>query len=255
MAAEEKNKVDFRFPDIDVKTTKDKDQKTDIQVAPRVSFISYTWKSARPALEETKMEKAVKTSSTTLYLPAGFSEKYGADWGDEDIVTGLVDSSAIVASAAEAVDKMSGGFAGFISSIKYTEGQTVFPGQFMTFKRGKPIALDFTFDLIPRNRPEGDLIVKIVNNFKRKILPTVSKVGNQNALLSYPDVWHIIFSGAKSIGYPTTKNIYEDMALVSVNASYGGGAQSALTFYDGNPVSVNLSLSFASVKHSYILGD
>lgn len=253
--SEEKDKVDFRFPDIDVKTIKDKDQKTDIQVAPRVSFISYTWKSARPRLEETKMEKPVKTSSTTLYLPAGFSEKYGAEWGDEDIVTALIDQTAILASAAEAVDTMTGGMAGFKTSGKFAEGKTVFPGQFMTFKKGSPISLDFAFDLIPRNRPEGDLIVKIVNNFKRKILPTVSKIGNQNALLSYPDVWHIIFSGAKSIGYPTTKNIYEDMALVSVNASYGGGAQSALTFYDGNPVSVNLSLSFRSVKHSYILGD
>ena len=112
--------------------------------------------------------------------------------------------------------------------------------------------MDFTFDLLPRNSGEADAIVDIVSNFKSKILPTYGTgTGISQFMLSFPDVWHIKFSGANGIGFPGMGDSYRDMALVSVNAAYGGGANSALTFHDGNPVIVTLSLSFKSIKHSY----
>lgn len=247
----------FRFPDVEIKTTKDKPDTSETPVHPRVCFLSYEWETAKPNLESTKIEPGKQTSTTVLYLPSGFSEKLGAEWKVEDTSTALIDpsnGSAWAANAGEYAQKMAekGGFGGITSAVRFGTGKTSFPGEFLVFEKGNPVTMDFTFDLLPRNDKEAKLIVKITENFKRKILPTYGGSAMDSFFLSFPDIWHIKFQGAKGIGYPEKQSVYEDMALTSVNVSYGGGANSALFFHDGHAVCTTLSLSFQSIKHSYI---
>lgn len=240
---ENKTPKDMRFPH------------TDVGEKPRVIFRSFEWK-INPKADLSNTESLVQggeTSSTTLFLPANFTEAYSAQWIQEDVFTAgaLQGKAGWGASAGElletSVKKL--GADGLLGSFKFATGKTSFPGEFEIFKKVDPISLPFNFDLLPRNAGEANAIVKIVQNFKNKILPTF-----KNVALTFPDIWTIQFVGVNGLGFPEAPNGiigYNDMALTNVTAVYGGGTQSSLTFHDGNPVNVQLQLQFKRVRHSY----
>jgi hypothetical protein len=226
-------------------------------IHPRVSFRSYAWTSAKPKLANTKnVDIGGSTSNITLFVPATYSEQFGARWGYEPMVTALVnpgDSNAWLASGAETVQTMANSkFGGFVSAARYHTGTTSFPGEFLVFDRGEPITLTFNFDLLPMNKTEADTIVGMVKTFKTKILPEFNTPTPENFGLKFPDLWRIEVKGMNGTGFPTTEGNFNDMALASCNVTYSGGANSALAFYDGNPVATNLVLTFKSVRNSYI---
>jgi hypothetical protein len=224
-------------------------------IHPRVTFSSYTWKSATPKLENTmSTTDAGSTGSVSLFVPANYNESFGAKWGYEDVVTALIDpknKAAWGASAVETIDKLTKGpLGGITSAAKFGRGETSFPGEFLLFEKGEPITLDFTFDLLPMNGPEANKIVEIVSYFKRRILPTYG--GNDNFFLQFPDIWRIDVKGLNGTGFPATPGIFGDMALTTCKVGYSGGANTVLAFADGNAVMTTLTLQFKSVKNSYI---
>lgn len=250
----------MRFPDYNVATSKH--EKSDTPIHPRVTFKSYEWNSAAPKLANTMtIEKGSSfTSATTLYVPANFSTPYGADWQLENMMTAFIAPSwtNLGVSALEAADTaLKASFSGIAESAKYNYGVTSFPGQFLSFKQGKPINLSFDFDLVPESKGEADTIVRIINNFKRRMTPLFGdgKKGTANFCLHFPEVWSISFSGLNGVGFPDTPDEYNNLALVDCTPSYSGSAQTALTFHDGNPALVKLRLQFQSIKHSYIGGE
>lgn len=255
----------LRFPDVDVVSTAKKGGGS-TQVHPRVTFISYTWQAAKPTLEKTKMITTDSTSATTLYLPNGFSEKYSAKWSETQLATSLIDvkvkgniydanKDAFGTNVAQGIqDAASTLWGGLVNSAIYATGTTAFPGQFNVFQKADPITMEFTFDLLPRNSGEAALIESICSNFKEKLLPSYGDLnpsGIKQFMLTFPDVWHIYFNGINGVGFPGMDNSYKDMALTSVNVTYSGGENSALTFEDGYAVLTTLALGFTGIKHSY----
>ena len=221
---------------------------------PRVTFSSFKWEGNRPKLTNTPQPPTGgNTSTTTLYLPSSFKENYSAKWNPEQLITAGVDMSAqgVKVSAAEAVSTIgaNAGLGGIVNTGKYMTGVTAFPGEFLTFTMADPMNMSFIYDLVARNKPEAELIQKIVQTFKTKLLPTFTGI-----VLRFPDIWNIDFLNINGPGFPATVGSYKNLALVQCNVGYGGGAQSALSFSDGNPVIVTLELAFQSIKHSYIEG-
>lgn len=250
----------FRFPDYEVQSVKHGDSETPIH--PRVTFKSYEWSCATPKLANTMLieQGSSFTSATTLYVPANFATPYGADWQTEEMVTGFIDKSlsGFGSSLAEATNSaLNASFSGIANTAKYNYGVTSFPGQFLSFKQGKPINLSFTFDLLPESKSEADTIVELVDNFKRRMTPLYGD-GKKDTIqfyLRFPEVWSISFTGLNGVGFPDTPNEYNNMALVDCTPSYSGSSQTALTFHDGNPSMVQLRLTFQSIKHPYIGGN
>jgi hypothetical protein len=224
---------------------------------PRVCFISRKWTTARPNLDNTYFTPGDTTSYTMLYLPANFKESYTAKWGVEQIPSSLIGGAGSVgANVTDTINRMAraAGAAGFVNAFNFGFGKTSYPNEFLTFQKGEPIPLNFSFELVPRNKPDSDEIEKIRANFKKLILPTYGE-GNMfggNYLLSYPDLWAINFQNITGVGFPDTPMQYNDMALINCDVEYGGSDQSTLTYPDNAPVSVKLTLQFMSVKHAYI---
>ena len=221
---------------------------------PRVTFTSFKWQGNQPKLSnEPTIKKGGTTSTITLYLPQGFSENYSANWVDEQLVTALTDLSSVglKASTGEAVQAISdkAGLQGLMNSGKFMAGVTAFPGEFLVFKKAEAVHMTFNYDLIARNAKEAEEIQKMIATFKYRLLPTF-----KGWYLEFPDIWDINFLHINGPGFPPTVGAYNNMALIACNVAYGGGAQSALTFSDGNPVIVTLQLTFKAIKHSYIEG-
>ena len=219
----------------------------------RVVFRSYNWKMNTPKLANT-VEKVYGGFQTEiqLYLPAEFSEHYRAEWGAEDLATVLLDTSNKGARAtfwegANAATKKVG-LEGIVNTaVKYNNGYTHYPGEFSMFKKGTPMSLTFTFDMLPRTSGDSVAIENIVDTFKRQMLPMFT-----GGVLQFPNIWQIAFNGILGPGHPQTANMYNDMALVDVIPSYSGGNQSALVMGDSYPVGVKLQLTFQAIKHNYL---
>ena len=155
----------------------------------RVVFRSYTWKLNTPKLANT-LEQVMGgfQSEIQLYLPADFSEQYKAEWGNEDLVSVLLDSSAKGAKATgwEALNTAAeaANLKGLTNTLaKYNQGETHFPGEFMVFKKGSPTSLSFNFEMLPKSSQDSVAIFNIVETFKRQMLPTF-----QGGTLQFPKI-------------------------------------------------------------------
>lgn len=230
----------------------------DMTHKPRVVFRSFIWKTgSSPRLANTKDVMAKEeTSRITLYMPGGFSEKYNAQWkqeqisdtfnsdGTDGVMKGVLNDAIRAASelATQAAQ-------GIVDAVKFNTGHAVFPGQYLCFMRTSPNEMGFSFDMIPRNKKEAEEIHKIIRNFKERILPEF-----RGGFLQYPDIWQLTFDGIAGPGFPDwDEHVYNHMALVGVDVSYNGGSQSALTFSDSYPVNVKLDLTFSGIKDSYLI--
>lgn len=221
---------------------------------PRVIFRSYKWKIAKPQVKETKLENSnIVESMIQLYLPANFSEKYSAKW-EHEAMFHLADGKAAGLAGAVRDYMKQKNLQGILNSGIYSEGATRFPGSFKVFTQVDPMNLSFSFEMIPKSRPEAVEINNIIQTFKREILPIYNGM-----LLEFPNIWSIHFDGIIGPGFPAYKDSnstqfgkYYDMALVDVYPEYiGGTSQTALVYSDSYPVGVKLNLTFSSIKFGY----
>ena len=106
-------------------------------------------------------------------------------------------------------------------------------------------------NMIPFDEEEGNNIVAICRNFKKAILPKLN-LSDSIARLHFPPIWDISFQGISGMGVETP-SLYQQMALINVGVDYGSGATSVLTFHDGNPVQVKLSLTFQSIRKQRLM--
>jgi hypothetical protein len=227
----------------------------------RVVFSSFPYTFCTPRMEDTKdpIMSGGGSSNIKLYVPGQFTEKYSATWGMDQIITaqlgGMIPGAntsgqEVAASLWEAAHSATSGVIGAeVNTFKLTHGVTQFPGEFLVFHKGDPIQMGFHFELLPRSSTEAGEITNIVNTFKRELLPVLT-----SGYLNFPALWNIYFSGINGIGFPDTLNKYMYMALVSVNATYSGGNQTALVYHDNYSVMIALDLQFHSVRNAYLGG-
>lgn len=109
----------------------------------------------------------------------------------------------------------------------------------------------YRFKMIAQSPEEADDILKMVNLFKQVAAPkgTDQKLGplkNRN-FIGIPDVVQVKFYNAKAKGESEYLPRYKLSALTSVNVDYITEGQ-YMTFTDGKPIGVNLSLEFTELK-------
>ena len=101
-------------------------------------------------------------------------------------------------------------------------------------------SFSFSYELVPSNRSEGEVIGEIINIFRRAIYPSKDNFG---ALLRYPPKWKIRFltslSGSSEIlaSYPAIAECY----LTSFATTYN---ENNSFHVDGTPVKTTITMTF-----------
>jgi hypothetical protein len=129
-------------------------------------------------------------------------------------------------------------------------GTVINPNLELLFNGPKLRAFQFSYKLAPRSREEARQVRGIIKFFKKAMAPKRSAVGGSGDefFLGAPNVFQIKFmNGSKpSKTLPTLKTC----ALVNFNVNYtADGFYSA--YIDGQPVSVQIDLSFAELTPIY----
>lgn len=212
---------------------------------PLVYFTPKKYKFPLGNSEKSKVETIPGyegVEGVALYIPGSFKESSGSSWEMQNIIGGPAEGlSSGAANELATLAKTAMGSKISSTASAYT-GSIAMPLDLLVYGGPNPIDLTFSFKMIAISSAENIAIDKIVRNFKKASSPKQITAG----MLTYPPIWDIDFSGAKSLGYGD-KSGYSWMALTGCNVSYSG--ESNIQVYaDELATEVNLDLTFKCVK-------
>ena len=215
--------------------------------SPFVHFFSKQYEYSTSESKEAKVvQKADSPTIISMYMPGGFSESLGNSWDRQAIIGGGREKmhNAAAVAASEALSNFVGGK--IAGTVKAYFGVAVQPTDMLVFNYIEPVRTNFKFNIIPSGPAESLEIRKIVRTFKNSMLPKHNQ-DSTLALLKYPKVWDIHFTGVAGMGIEF-ENMYADMALTSCNISYNHGENFLVYNTDNSPVELSIDLSFESIR-------
>lgn len=183
-----------------------------------------------------KGSAAARTGSTTTASDfSGFGSAVGTALGAAigEFIEAANDTSAAAVLALQtltAEDERRGFEVGF--------GKAANPHLALSFDGVDLKQHQFQWQLAPRNANESEMLMKIINKFKKNCLPKFASIGSGRNMFEYPNVVDTFFVGTEP-GYL----YYFKRCLVSTFEVNYAGAGSPAFLEGGRPAAVNISMS------------
>ena len=249
------------------------------------SPVGFTIPNTDTTIEDAlKSGTSIPLGSIILPIPKAISDSLGTSWGESEInalmaagvniadaaispdknvaktATSVFDSftesienetgreSFKTAAMALSINSLAGGQGVSINSlVSRATGQIVNPNVELLFNgvqlRGP---FSFSFDLMPRNNPEGQTIKKIIRKFKTEMLPRKTSTGG--FFVKSPNVFKIQYmQGAEEHPF---LNKFKICALTNMHVNYAGSGQYS-AYHDATPLHMILDLSFMELSPIY----
>ena len=128
-----------------------------------------------------------------------------------------------------------------------SSGQILNPNTELLFNGVKLRSFNFTFNLAPRSDDEARVIQQIVRTFKLNMAPTTG-AGLKGLFLKSPNVFQLQYmKGAQPHPY---LNKFVVAALTNMQVNYTGSG-TYMTYRDGMPVHMTMTLSFQELSPIY----
>ena len=200
-----------------------------------------------------------------LPIPGGISDSNAVSWGDDKMdpaqtamanlaLSGIEGGGKAFADTAEALgrdiqnnkgkvkDALSKGIAGMASGtgaqlLTRTTGQILNPNMELLFKDPSLRPFTFTWKLAARNESEANMIIRIINFFKRGMAPQT--VGG-NLFLKSPHTWKLTYMHRGSPHKYLNK--FKECAMTSFTTQYTPDGNYA-TFETGHMVAYSITMA------------
>lgn len=236
--------------------------------------------------ESNDFGKAKKDIKNTIYLPIPqqLSSNTSVSWGDstlspldafgiaatsgiiekgvggiKDAVTALGNvpdlfndanlQKAVVAAISGEIVGAAGGNVSGSQLVSRATGQVFNPNLELLFEGVNLRTFPFSFELFPRNRKEGEEVMKIIRALKTSMTARKkANKGQRGLFIGAPDVFQLTYMKGKS-PHPFL-NTFLPMALTSFNIVYTG-SNTYSTFYDGTPTHMRMELTFKELSPVY----
>lgn len=149
--------------------------------------------------------------------------------------------------------KVINSFGGNVSAnqlLKRSSGTVTNPNLELLFNGPMLRSFDFTFEFAPRDSYEGQVVKKIIREFKKAMTPKTSAFGGPGSglLISSPDVFEIKYKSGNA-DHPFL-NAFKTCALTNVILNYTASGNYS-TYSDGTPVHSLMNLSFTELSPIY----
>ena len=139
-----------------------------------------------------------------------------------------------------------GGNVNATSLVTRSTGQVLQSNMELLFDAPTLRSFPFVFDFTPRNRDEGQMVMKIIRTIKQAIVP---KNGNNGVFINSPDLFQLQYITADGRDHPFL-NKFKVAALKSVNVNYTGSSTYS-TYTDGTPTHIIMTLGFSEIEPVY----
>lgn len=230
--------------------------------------------------------KTTPLAETFLYLPSNLADAVGSSWSSETMtetvqaaaanvarldrskagikdyikaVGGAVSFESVKRDTLEGISKKVGGES-IKRQVTALTGTMMKPNDVLVLDQIGRYSMNLTWDFYPQNSEEGEMVRKILKNFKKWVQPTLSPAGGVLGM-DYPPIFDIYVKvSSASVNKVTSADIkkslffYTNMVLENVSISYSGGQNEALFYSDGTPTVSNMNLTFKSLRPGYLRG-
>lgn len=149
------------------------------------------------------------------------------------------------ALSGTALNKL-GGNVNATSLITRSTGQVLQSNMELLFDGPSLRSFPFVFDFTPRNREEGQMVMKIIRTIKQAIVP---KNGNNGIFINSPDLFQLQYITADGRDHPFL-NKFKVGAMSDISVNYAASGTYA-TYADGTPVHIQMSLTFKELNPVY----
>ena len=139
-----------------------------------------------------------------------------------------------------------GGNVNATSLITRSTGQVLQSNMELLFDAPTLRSFPFVFDFTPRNRDEGQMVMKIIRTIKQAIVP---KNGNNGVFINSPDLFQLQYITADGRDHPFL-NKFKIGAMSDISVNYAASGTYA-TYADGTPVHIQMSLTFKELNPVY----
>lgn len=235
------------------------------------------------ATDESLYTKAEGLNSVILYMPEDISTGYRASWsgksfsnigrdalataGSGDFGEGLQNALTTAETAIEqfipntgaraiekTIQKITGESISNNEIFGATRGVVLNPNVELLFSGIDLRNFQLQYKLVPRNAPEAEEIRKIINQFRKAMLPTFGGGGDltfqtpgmtQDNFIRVPNVCRVSFMKGGQLNQYVPQ--YKMCAITEVDINYTPDGTYA-TYGDGNMVAIGLTLAFQETK-------
>lgn len=205
---------------------------------------NYKAETAPGELGQIKRQIGAGAASVGYGNDPGQSARAAADMLSKALTPGAVGSglSALRQRAMEDVAGMLGQDAG--SLIALGSGKILNPNVEVIYQGPtlRQFSMDFTF--APKDSNEARAIKDIIYEFKFWSAPGGPR-GGVGGMLEVPHVWRVKYKGL----FEKNVNPFKRAVLSDVNVDYNSGLNSHMTFDDGEPILIALTLTFREVDY------
>lgn len=139
-----------------------------------------------------------------------------------------------------------GGNVNATSLVTRSTGQVLQSNMELLFDAPTLRSFPFVFDFTPRNRDEGQMVMKIIRTIKQAIVP---KNGNNGVFINSPDLFQLQYITADGRDHPFL-NKFKIGAMSDISVNYAASGTYA-TYADGTPVHIQMSLTFKELNPVY----
>ena len=158
-------------------------------------------------------------------------------------------TKAITAAVSGLAVGAAGGNVSGSQLVSRATGQVFNPNLELLFEGVNLRTFPFSFELFPRNRKEGQEVMKIIRTLKTSMTARKkANKGQKGLFIGAPDVFQLTYMKGKS-PHPFL-NTFLPMALTSFNIVYTG-SNTYSTFYDGTPTHMRMELTFKELSPVY----
>jgi len=201
---------------------------------------------------------ALSAASTGMETEGSIATMAGATLSD---ITSKFNSIMDPANRSTIGNVMTGGIAGLVANavtggqvdagdvIARQTGLRVNKNQQLLFQGVTGREFGFSWDIIPRSRKEAQQVKVIIRILKQSMAPARGGAATVKGLfLKSPDIFYLTFMKGKK-QHPFL-NAFKPCALTGCNVNYTGSGNYS-TYYDGNPIHLNIGLSFKELTPIY----
>lgn len=195
--------------------------------------------------DQVSLTQALGTAGLILQSGGAITEGIVKSASSGDLSFGQTTGSAATSELAGALAEKTGAFGqGITDVLLFSAGYAQNPQVELLFKTIQNREFLFDFKFVPRNKPEAETIIKIIQAFRFFAAPEIPKTGNGRYFIP-PSEFDIQFMVGSSAN-PNLPKI-STCVLQGIDVNYGSAGQWT-AFKDGMPVEISMQLRFKEVE-------
>lgn len=173
-------------------------------------------------------------------------DKLLAEMGNKPVTAGLIAAGTDFLTGGSVASAARAGITNLVTQAGVQYGLSLNPMAEAVYQSPQPRDHSFSYNMIPRNRSESEMIAEIIKTFQDNASPS-GNPSTQGLLLEYPALIQVDYVGGDGQLIPGMMYV-PDSFITSFTVSYNNNSMTAKFTDDFRPVQYQININLAETK-------